>query len=82
MDVYLSATPYESDEYIRSLRGFFSCVACPNDPFQLDCLVEGLSRHLIRNVRMRPFRSESALHMFTFAVLVLDIELNEKRGKA
>ena len=81
MDSYLSSKPYEGEDYIKSLRGFFTNIACENDPFQLDCLVQGLSRNLIRHFRNRPFRSEAALHMFTFAVLVLDIDLNEKRAK-
>jgi hypothetical protein len=34
------------------------------------------------NAGQFPFKSSDALHMFTFAVVILDIEINLNKGKA
>lgn len=34
------------------------------------------------NNRQFPFKSSDSLHMFTFALVILDIEINLNKGKA
>ncbi|CAD8058951.1 unnamed protein product [Paramecium primaurelia] len=69
-----------SDNLIDSLQRLFSKLLVQNDPFILDILVKEFSRRFYEfnyynsKPQTFPFKSEESLHMFTFALVILDIE--------
>ncbi|CAD8177977.1 unnamed protein product [Paramecium pentaurelia] len=64
---------------INSLHNLFNKLLIQNDPYLLDILVKEFSRRYYElnfNSKSQsfPFKSEDSLHMFCFALVILDIE--------
>ncbi|CAD8068440.1 unnamed protein product [Paramecium sonneborni] len=72
-----------TENLIDSLQSLFSKLLVQNDPFILDILVKEFSRRFYEfnfnnsKCQQFPFKSEESLHMFTFALVILDIENNK-----
>ncbi|CAK93223.1 unnamed protein product (macronuclear) [Paramecium tetraurelia] len=69
-----------TDNLIDSLQGLFNKLLVQNDPFILDILVKEFSRRFYEfnfhnsKAQTFPFKSEESLHMFTFALVILDVQ--------
>ncbi|KAM3146934.1 hypothetical protein pb186bvf_001088 [Paramecium bursaria] len=68
-------------EVILAMREFFSLIQVQNDPYILDIIVKELSQkiyelnqQICKKNNKFPFKTEDSLHMFTFAIVMLDIE--------
>ncbi|CAD8089335.1 unnamed protein product [Paramecium sonneborni] len=71
-----------TENLIDSLQSLFSKLLVEDDPFLLDILVKEFSRRFYelnfnQKFQTFPFKSEESLHMFTFALVILDIQNNE-----
>ncbi|CAD8132990.1 unnamed protein product [Paramecium pentaurelia] len=67
---------------INSLHSLFNKLQVQNDPYILDIIVKEFSRRYYElNFNQKsqsfPFKSEDSLHMFCFAIVILDIESNK-----
>ncbi|KRX02941.1 Sec7 domain [Pseudocohnilembus persalinus] len=75
---YLQNMDFYFVEYIKAIQQFFSKIEIENDPERIDLLLQQFSKSFYQNnfSHKHYFASYDAVHMLTFATVMLDIEVH------
>lgn len=71
---------FVNKDYMSCVREFFGRLHLENNPHKFDIIINAFSDRVFN--RKSKFSNEESMHMFTFAMVILDIELNQNKGKA